>query len=123
MPMTLAEFNTFKKTMSLTTSPVDAEALAALRRANAVLVARGYTWHQVLDRVIKVEIPIEADDGGAEDLSRLFERAMANARGSFRDTVESIHEKWETTGFLTPRQREVIEAAARQDDAPRFKRR
>lgn len=122
MPMSITEFNQFKKVMTLTTSPVDAEALAALRRANAILTARGYTWEQVLNRVIKVEVPIEAADADGDDLAQLFESAMKNARGSFRDTVESIHEKWENTGFLTPRQREVIEAAAQKIETPRFRR-
>jgi len=122
MPMSLTEFRQFKKTLELTTSSVDAEALAALRRANAVLVKHNYTWTQVLDRVIKVESPIESDKNDADVTDQLFERAMANARGSFRDTVESIHEKWEATGFLTPRQRELIVNAASKGDMPRFKR-
>lgn len=113
MPMTVTEFRQLKATMMLATSPVDAEALTALRRANAVIARHGYTWTQVLDRVVKVEVPIEAAGGDDEDeLSALFERAMMNASGSFLEMLESIHEKWEATGFLTPRQRDVVTRAA-----------
>lgn len=58
--MTVDEFKTLKKLMSLATSPNDAEALAAFRRATAMLAAAGYTWPQALDRVIKVVPPVEA---------------------------------------------------------------
>jgi len=45
------EFNLslFKKFMELTTSSVDAEALQALRKANAMLKAFDYNWSKILD--------------------------------------------------------------------------
>lgn len=111
--MTITEFRQLKKTMMMATSSVDAEALTALRHANTMITRHGYTWEQVLDRVIKVEVPIEAAAGGDEDaLNALFEEAMSNASGSFLETLESIYEQWENKGFLTPRQREVVERAA-----------
>ena len=58
--MRLKDFLTFKRIMGLTTSPNDAEALSAIRKANALLMAENTTWERVLDRMVKVESHVEA---------------------------------------------------------------
>jgi len=45
-------------------------------------------------------------------LDRDFELAMDSASGSFLDVLEDIHAQWETKGYLSDRQLEVVRDAA-----------
>jgi len=115
MALSVKEFQTFKKFMMLTTSSNDAEALAALRRANTVIAKAGVTWDQVLSRVVKIDVPFESasDEDASEVIEALFDEALQNAHGTFRNTIEDIYNKWQKYGYLTPRQRDLIEKTAR----------
>jgi hypothetical protein len=115
MALSLKEFNTFKKFMMLTTSSNDAEALQALRRANMVLTKASVNWNQVLDRVIKIDLPFETvpDDESTDVLEALFDKAMENAQGNFLGTIEDIYSKWQKNGYLSLKQRELVEKTAR----------
>lgn len=110
MPLTLAEFTQFKKLMNLTTSPNDAEALAALRKANTILDAHKATWELVLNRVLRVEAQIES--GEDNDMEDVFEKALERSSGTFRDLVNDIYNQWETKRTISPRQREIVLKAA-----------
>lgn len=127
--MTVTEFRQLKKLMMLSTSDNDAEALASLRKATALLLTHGHTWEQCLDRVVKVinevedgagygsgEIsrqpaPRRTDDEDAE-MDRLFEDALDGAAGSFRDTLLDMQAQWERQRWLSARQRQVVRDAA-----------
>lgn len=127
--MNATEFRQLKKLMTLSVSDNDAEALASLRAAMKILARSGYTWEMALDRVIKVvdgfddaeevttqeAVPQEAtirDRSPDSDMEAKFELALDEATGSFRDVLLSIHAQWETSGRLSPRQRQVVEDAA-----------
>ena len=49
MTMSLKAFSTLKRLMQLATSDNDAEALAALRKANSLLQAAGVDWQRVFE--------------------------------------------------------------------------
>lgn len=65
--MNLKTYNQLRKLMQLTLSDNDTEALAALRKANALLREHSYDWNSAFDRLVKVESPVEmaAESGGA----------------------------------------------------------
>lgn len=118
MTMSLTSFNQLKKLMARTTSDSDNEALSSIRHANRLLEANGITWDHVFRRVVTVVHPVDGstidqatlrDDDG---LDALFERAIDNAEGGFRDTLLSIRSQYERTGRLSPKQRAVVEGAA-----------
>jgi len=44
-----------------------------------------------------------------------FEQILETAKGSFRDLIESIYDQWETEGWLSPRQRQVLLNALERD--------
>lgn len=117
--MKLDDFRRFKGMMERTTSDNDHEALASMRAANRLLVREGLTWTRVLDRSVSINLPFEtaADAHGEPDrdeMEALFEQAMEGANGEFRDVLESIHEQWERKHWLSPKQRQVVEDAARR---------
>ena len=126
----------FVKLMMMTTSSQDAEALTAIRKANAILAAANVNWEEFLTAITDSQInqsPTPAadddddDDDGFEDIgkhngkyddadeiNRLFSRAFARtSHGSgFRDFLDSVHEWWEKKGFLTEKQYHAIRRAA-----------
>jgi hypothetical protein len=116
------------KFMGMTMSAHDNEALTAMRKANAMLLEENLTWQEVLAASPKLSafrVPPSArtkpanepdhqqdryDD--ADEINSLFEDAFSNAFGTFRDFLHSIHEWWETKGFLTPKQYQALRKAA-----------
>jgi len=114
MPMTLAEFATLKKLLTLATSDNDHEALACWRKATALVARHGMTWEMVLNRVCTVLDEVRPAPVGEaqDDIEDLFDKALRGADGGFRDTLLSIKAQYDARGFLSPRQREVVEAAA-----------
>lgn len=115
--MKLDDFKRFKGMMEMTTSTNDHEALTALRSANRLLEKEKLTWTRVLDRSVSVDIGFESAASAQgrtdeDEMEALFEAAMRNAKGSFLEMLEDIHEQWETRHSLTPRQREVVVEAA-----------
>jgi hypothetical protein len=134
MAMTTKEFKQLKDLMmraaaSVMDEEAQAEALQCFKRATLILAKHGHTWAEAMDKVIKVvnevegfeEIPDErpvrrgsARPTAPDDLDNLFEDAMAGASGSgsFLELLESIHAQWKEQGWVSPRQREVVENAA-----------
>ena len=111
MPMTVAEFGQLKKLLTLATSDNDHEALASWRKATALVARHGYTWEMVLSRTVSVINEVEATED-PDEVEDLFDKALRGADGTFRDTLLSIKSSYDSRGFMTPRQREVVEAAA-----------
>ena len=109
--MNLKEFAQLKKLLTLATSDNDNEALAAWRQATSIVARNGFTWEMVLNRTVTVLSEVEPvlEDG---NLDETFDRALRNAKGGFRTTLLSIREQYLSRGFLTPRQRQVVEEAA-----------
>lgn len=110
--MKLADFNRLKGLMAMTGSDSNNEALQAIRAANRVLFANGLTWEMVFGRTVSVITAVEVVGDSDDEMSDLFDKALRGADGSFRSTLLSIQAQYEAKGFLTPRQREVVEAAA-----------
>jgi hypothetical protein len=113
MSLTLPEFHELQIAMSATTADEDATCLGAIRRANEILRKHQVTWVMVLNRVVTVESPFD-DEPDDEELRELFELAMTKARGSFKDTVQRIHEFWAEHHTISTRQRQIIEAVAKR---------
>lgn len=131
MAMSLTDYDRLKKFMNMTESGVDAEALSALRKANAVLMKYNYTWDAVFARLITTEVesaPIEhaslhtdvpkpmSDD----EINAMFQRALEKVKaGSFRDTLLSIQASWTNKHFLSPRQLATVLKASRNESGSR----
>ena len=75
--MKIDQFNTLKRIMQLSTSNNDAEALAALRKANAILAEAGVDWSRVFERCVTVVAEYESDpeqeSSGSRDKDRTVE--------------------------------------------------
>jgi hypothetical protein len=124
--VTLQEFQLLKKLLALTTSPVDAEALAALRRVNALLKQCDVDWNLILSKTVKVIAAAEpldegpgstksfraADDSVDNDFDDDLQLALDSSSGSFRDVLLSIEAQYRDGRALSPRQREVVRDAA-----------
>jgi hypothetical protein len=125
----------FVKLMMMTTSSHDQEALTAIRKANAILASANVNWEEFLGAVDEVKASSTRHANSDSDFSDIngsssyrgsgacsdaslidpmFEQAFANVRpgSSFRDFIESIHEWWETRGYLTQRQFQALRKAA-----------
>src|SRR5436190_18709855 len=110
IPFTTDELRKFTSCLNLTTSSTDGEALAAVRAANRMLARYGMTWasfwydcENQLRRELMEKQPT-IDDAFAEILKVL-------KPGGFRDFIVSLKRRWEDTGTLSEKQREVIRNA------------
>lgn len=124
--MKTTDFVRLKKLMMLAANNTnDAEAIRAFRAATEIVRVHGYSWEQVMDRRVTVLSAVETGDESdtsapkmegsvrTNDLDdRDFELALGNSSGSFRDTLESIYEQWESGRSLSPRQVQVVRNAA-----------
>lgn len=122
--MKSTQFEQFIKLMQLASSDNDAEALAALRRAQRTLADAGFTWEMILRRQVTVLSEVEpGEEIGLPDAPSAanrdyeldesdFELAMDGTSGSFYDTLFSIYEQWERGDRLSPKQRQVVRDAA-----------
>lgn len=81
--LTPAEYETFIKFMMRTTSDNDAEALVALKKANAVLKKQGITWEHLCRRLVTVISegggygPADDEEFGHDNFDRPVERDYA----------------------------------------------
>lgn len=133
MTMPLKTYQQLRKLMMLTHSDNDTEALAALRKANALLREHSYDWNSAFDRLVKVESPIEMAyvhyDTGEKAISPAYKRndpdtlRINNAfeeiedrdpRGSFADFIASLKDQWDRSGRLTVAQKEALFRAVGQ---------
>jgi hypothetical protein len=128
----------FIKLMQMTTSSHDAEALVAIRKANALLAAANVNWEEFLaaldqqsrssymtppskrKRDHDMPEPTEFHDiGGKHDddveIDKLFERVYDRvpSGSSFYEFVQSVHDFWTQKGYLTEKQYQAIRRAAR----------
>jgi hypothetical protein len=117
------------KFMGMTMSAHDNEALTALRKANAMLLEKNLTWQEVLAASPKLsdfrvppsqrrgQPPPQSDPeqnryDNADEINQMFQDAFDNAHGTFRSFLHSIHEWWESKGFLTAKQYQALKRAA-----------
>lgn len=115
--MKLADFHRLKKMMARADSENDHESLAAVRAANALLKKEGLDWERVLDRSVKVMMPVEDVSAPEEDprpdrkrIDAMFDEIEeAGPRGRTADTVADLRTWWTEKGFLTKGQAELVE--------------
>lgn len=131
-------FQIFAKLMEMTTSPHDAEALVAIRKANALLARTNQTWHDLLSAKVTMmpgspfdSIPDpfakpEAakpkpkpgprhDKTSDPEIDDWFDDLLHGSRRvttGFRTFVEDVHQWWQDKGFLTDAQYQTIKKAA-----------
>ena len=119
MTMSLKAFSTLKRVMQLATSDNDAEALAALRKANSLLQAAGVDWQRVFERCVTVGIEVEE---APEEVDRRAHRARerteileafetveeSDPTGSFADFIASLKEQFDKRGTLTENQKAAL---------------
>ena len=108
------KFELFIKLMMLSTSDQDGEALAALRKANAVLAEANMNWEELIRAKAKAEIrPDERPATGVAEpfIEEMLEELLRDVKGSFRDFIVSISEWYDKHGSLTPKQYAAIKKA------------
>ncbi len=120
------------KLLALTTSDIDAEALAAIRMANKMLTVEKLTWGEILAAggttinisLARTRTPNTApfSTGESEDwlpphltdkvlIDAMFRAIFAQPRSDneeFWQWVDSVHHYWHENGRLTPRQYQGI---------------
>jgi hypothetical protein len=119
--------------MMMTTSSNDAEALIALRKANAILAEAKVNWAELLAASRQADdfrvppskrrradpddewenVGDKHDDAG--EIESLFERAFARAMTEeFEGFLTSVRMFWEQRGYLTEKQYAAVRRAARR---------
>lgn len=128
--MNLKDFTTLRKLMMLTTSTNDAEALTALRKANALLLANGVDWDKVFGRTVTVVNdfePAEDDVPASQNQARhdkMIDAAFEvlerkSLRNGAEDFIASLHEQWLTRRSLSEKQQEALFKFARNAEEGR----
>lgn len=120
--MTPGQLSMLVKVLNLTTSPNDAEALAAARKANDLLKRGSTSWEQLLGNGGATTPMFDEDDGslgGRDDaearaIDAAFEEVfkLGDLRGSFEDFMDSIYQQWKEKHSLSPKQRAALFRAA-----------
>jgi hypothetical protein len=120
--MKLSDFNLLKKLLNMTESPVDAEALAAIRKANDLLKRADVNWDRVMNRMVTLDVEMAgagtsagAGDVEEDDMESIFQKAIDQSSGGFHETILSIYAQWQRTSSISARQREVVLKAASGD--------
>ncbi len=123
--MKLESFRKLKLMMNKTMSGTDAERLTAIDMANKIVVESNTTWDRILDRVISIDVPIEAaaarsSEGVDKEVRAAFVKKVNDAfevieasdpRGSFTDFIASLKDQWDARGRLSPAQLDALWAA------------
>jgi hypothetical protein len=121
----LENFRRLKLMMNKTMSGTDAERLTAIDMANRIVADEKTTWDRILDRVISVDVPIEAvaaksAEGVDPAIRKAFVKKVNDAfeaieesdpRGTFTDFIASLRDQWDARGRLSPAQLEALFAA------------
>lgn len=115
------DYAMFLKLMNLTTSQYDNEALSAIRMANAVLARTNQTWEDLLhNKIVMIAPPSTAKPAAksgvrytnAAEIDDFFTRLQSRNLGTFQEWVDSVHEWWESKGFLTEAQYKTLKKSA-----------
>lgn len=126
--MKIKDFTTLKRLMMLTTSDNDIEALAALRKANTLLLANGVDWDRVFGRTVQVINEFEpAEDEPSKSAgreARMIDEAFAvlerkSLRNEAEDFIASLQEQWLTRRSLSEKQQEALFKFARNAEEGR----
>lgn len=117
-----ADYAMFLKLMNLTQSSYDGEALNAIRMANAVLARTNQTWDDLLAGKIVMIAPITGaptvrQSSGirytdTDEINAYFNKLYGRNLGTFKEWVDSVHDWWETKGFLTEAQYKTLKKSA-----------
>lgn len=114
----LGELAQLKKLMAMTTSTNDNEALAFMRKANAILLKYGLTWTGVLSRTVSAidtgPEPSQDERTLHEEIQMAFDEIRGNTHGDFASFVESIEKQFKDKGYLSPAQRKPLYDAVRR---------
>ncbi len=117
----------FIKLMMMTQSSNDGEALTALRKANGMLAGENMNWSEFISGIKTKPAPVPKGRGTTDTAPEKYSRydgkyqqfndpkianmlasLMRDAKGGFRDFVESVESYWREHGYLTERQYEAI---------------
>lgn len=119
------------KLLALTTSDNDAEALAAMRKANEIVKGENLTWAEVVtvdaqplinimvQRRTPATTPVDGDDkdwspphlAEATIIDPMFRAIYATPRTGSEDFwkwLDSVHEQWRTKQRLSPGQYQAL---------------
>ena len=118
----------FTRLMIMTTSSFDGEALNAIRMANAMLAEHNFNWEDFISGKMQAKaIPQPRPrsrrmDQHGEDANLIEEaKESVNQKASFYKVIESISNWFDDKGFITDRQREVLQRAVEEARKRRYR--
>lgn len=102
-----------RKLLAMTTSANDAEALVAVRKANAIMKTHAFTWDDLFARTVTVDAaepePEAPSEAALRDkINESFDYLRGRDLGNFTDFIESIEKQWLGKKYLTPGQRKPL---------------
>lgn len=111
--------NRFIKLMMMTTSTNDGEALAAVRKANAMLKVEKLDWNAFIKAIPTPRPPPKPSGRGFEymrpetkftdpKIPAMIDSLLRDVKSGFRDWLLSVKSKWNDDGFLTKGQYEAL---------------
>lgn len=133
MAMSKGDFIKLKLMMKATTSPHEADVLAAIRTANDLLTRYSLTWEDVFNRVVTVgvgepqphRVPTRAEPPSIsytdDEINAAFELVLAAVPedSGFRNFINSLHSQWQENHRLSDRQLAALFKAVENAKNPR----
>lgn len=95
------------KVLQLTSSPVDHEALAAIRTANKMLETRGMMWSEIFEKKSAPVRPSQktASYGNPDAINEMFRELLCdNMNPDAEDFVSSLYTQWRKFHRLSEKQ-------------------
>lgn len=133
--MNLKIFEQFRNALQETLSPNDEEALSAVRRANAILLADNKSWKELLAGKVSVTMSVLEGHpnqvqayvkGGQkvkatdEEIEYWFEEVLTGRNSpGFRSFLESLYEQWGKSHRLTSEQIRCLKEAYEHANEPK----
>ena len=116
--MNLKDFDRLRKTIGMTTSASDGEALNALRAANKILADNKVTWEDVFKRLVTIDVEAgpEETPRDSRDVSSAFTDIFArgNLKGDFATFMDSLYHQWTTNHYLSDAQKDAVFKSAKR---------
>ena len=99
------------KLLNMTSSSYDGECLAAIRRANVILLEENITWSDIFKVKQSLPTPLDKPNFSSEQIKHMLVMCLARVHSrSGLEFLKSLQGFYRNRGYLTERQLEALQS-------------